>query len=245
MNVLDDLLRNLGGDDAPVRQVLVGIHWVVVCSRYCGMASALVGEHTHGQGGVRDVGYLQEKSARELAEFVHSDNLLEASLGMAAINSLLPVDKEKSVEINAADVLTQQGKDSNVVVVGSFPFVSKLRKQVRNLWVLELHPTEGEFSAEAAHDLIPQADVIAITGCARINHTMDNLLSLCSPAATVMVLGPSTPFSPVMFRHGINILSGVLVVNEIDVLRTVSQGANFRQVKGVRLLSQIKGREKT
>jgi len=243
MNILNEVLNSIE-DDAPVRQVLVGIHWVVVCSRYCGMASALVNEHTHGHDAVRDVGQLHEKSACELAEWVRSDNLLETSIGMATINSLLEIDETNAVEINAADVLTERGKDSDVAIVGSFPFIKKLRTQVRNLWVLELHPTEDEYPAESAHELIPHADVVAITGCALINHTLDDLLTLCRPDATVMVLGPTTPFAPVLFEHGVDILSGVKVVNEANVLRTVSQGANFQQVEGVQLLSQIEGSKK-
>jgi uncharacterized protein (DUF4213/DUF364 family) len=42
---------------------------------------------------VRDVGRLQQKSARELAEFAGSTETMEASIGVAAINSML--DKER------------------------------------------------------------------------------------------------------------------------------------------------------
>jgi uncharacterized protein (DUF4213/DUF364 family) len=52
-----------------------------------------------------------------------------------------------------------------------------------------------------------------------------------------MVLGPSTPLSPVLFAHGATLLSGVQVVDEQAVQRTVAQGATFQQVEGVRLLT--------
>jgi uncharacterized protein (DUF4213/DUF364 family) len=52
-----------------------------------------------------------------------------------------------------------------------------------------------------------------------------------------MVLGPSTPLSPVLFEHGATILSGARVVDEGAVMRTVGQGATFQQVEGVRLLT--------
>ena len=51
-----------------------------------------------------------------------------------------------------------------------------------------------------------------------------------------MVLGPSTPLSPVLFEHGIAALSGVEVVDAEAVLRTIRQGAIFQQVEGVRLV---------
>jgi len=236
MNILDDLLDSLDMD-APVRTVLVGAHWTAVCSRFCGLASTFTGDKPHGHAPVRDVGRLHEKSARELAEYARSDNLLEASIGVAAINSLLAVDESRAVEINAVEVLIEHGRGRNVALVGHFPFIPKLHPAVGQLWVLEQRPAEGEFPAEVAADLIPQADVVAITGSALINHTLDGLLALCRPQALVMILGPSTPLSPVLFAHGATILSGARIVDETAALRTIGQGASFQQVAGVRLLT--------
>ncbi len=236
MSILDDLLARLP-DDVAVRSVLVGAHWTVVCSSHCGLASTITGNKPHGHEQVRDVGRLHLKSARELAEYARSDNPLEASLGVAAINSLLDVDERNAVEVNAAQVLAEQGRGKNVALVGHFPFIPKLREQVGQLWVLELRPSEGEYPAESAADLIPQADVVAITGTALINYTLDGLLALCRPNALVMVLGPSTPLSPVLFAHGASIISGARVIDEAAVTRTVAQGATFRQVEGAWLLT--------
>jgi uncharacterized protein (DUF4213/DUF364 family) len=236
MNLLDDLLAHLP-DDVAVRSVLVGAHWTVICSRHCGLASTITGEKPHGHERVRDAGRLHLKSARDLAEYARSDNPLEASLGVAAINSLLEVDEQQAVQINAAEVLAEHGRGKNVVLVGHFPFIPRLRQAVGQLWVIEQRPSQGEYPAESAADVIPQADVVAITGTALINHTLDGLLALCRPHALVMVLGPSTPLSPVLFEHGATIISGARVIDEAAVLRTVGQGATFQQVEGVRLLT--------
>jgi uncharacterized protein (DUF4213/DUF364 family) len=209
----------------------------VVCSRFCGLASTFTGEKPHGQDQVRGVGHLHEKSASELAEYARSDNLLEASIGVAAINSLLAVDESGAVEANAVEVLIEHGRGKNVALVGHFPFIPKLRPAVGQLWIIEQHPADDEYPAEAAADLIPQANVVALTGSSLINHTLDGLLALCHPGSVVMVLGPSTPLSPILFEHGVTILSGSRVVDEDAVLRTVGQGASFQQVEGVRLLS--------
>ena len=91
--------------------------------------------------------------------------------------------------------------------------------------------------AEYAADWLPQADVIAITASALINHTLDRLLSLCNADAAVMILGPSTPLTRILFDHGATILCGARVFDEAAVLRTVRQGASFRQVGGVKLLT--------
>ena len=57
MNILDSLTTNLP-DDIPVRSVLIGQHWVVVCSRGCGMASALSNNCSHEPPAIREAGKL-------------------------------------------------------------------------------------------------------------------------------------------------------------------------------------------
>ena len=237
--VLDELLARLPKGSVPVRHVLVGAHWTVVCSRQAGMAATLMAEKPHGHSRVREVGHLEDESAQALAALARSDDPLEAGIGVAAINSLLDVDETHAQEMNAAQVLAQRGHGRNVALIGHFPFIESLRQAVGQLWVIELHPAEGEYPAEAAADLLPKADVVAITGTALINGTLDGLLALCQTTSTVMVLGPSTPLSPVLFDHGAHILSGTRIVDEAAVLRTVAQGASFRQVLGTRLVTLV------
>ena len=241
MKVVDAVLSQLPDTHEQVQDVLVGIHWTTVFSRSVGLASSLTGSAQHGEEKVRDVGSLHTKPVRELAEWARSDNLLEASIGMAAINSLLTVNESQAVEINAGDILAQRGRDKNIAVVGHFPFVRNLRTLAKQCWVLELRPAPGDLPAEAADEILPLADVIAITGTALINHTIDNLLKWCNPKAYVMVLGPSTPLTPVWYDFGVDVYSGTSVIDAEAVRRTVSQGAIFPQVKGVRLLSFSKG----
>jgi uncharacterized protein len=243
MALLHELLDSLTFD-APLRSILVGVHWTVVCSRNCGLASSLVGNEPHSHEKVRDVGSLHHKSARELAEFALSDNLMEASIGVAAINSLIDVDIDQAVEVNAGQVLADRGTGKKIALVGHFPFIPKLRQVAGQLWVIEQRPAEGEHPVEAAADLIPQAEIVALTGSAIINHTLDNLLELCHPDALVMVLGPSTPLSPLLFDYGVRILSGALVIDETNALKTISQGATFQQVQGVKLLTYVNSKEK-
>jgi uncharacterized protein len=240
-SIVDDLIADLL-DDVAVRSVQVGVHWTAVISRHCGLASTLVGNQPHGHARVRDVGRLHLKSAQELVEYARSDNLLEASIGVAAINSLLEVDESRVVEMNAGDVLVQKGHGKHVALVGHFPFIPQLRAHAGKLWVIEQQPTADEYPPEAAADLIPRAEVVAITASAFINHTLDGLLALCDPQALVMVLGPSTPLSPVLFNRGVSLLSGAQVVDEAAALRTLCQGATFQQMEGVRFVTLARDR---
>ena len=271
MRIIDDLLATLtpplGLDllsrpNVPVRQVRMGAFWTAVVleapvrrglltEARCGLASALREDdhHRHGQHPVRGAAHLHECSAMKLAELARSDSLLEASIGLAAINALLDVDEEACVELNAEQVILDQIRSarspdrSRVVVVGHFPFIPRVREAASQLWVLEKHPGEGDLPAEAASEVIPQADVVAITGTSLINHTFEELMGLCRPDAFVLVLGPTAPLSPVLFNYGVDVISGTLVTEPATVLRYVSQGASFRQIKrskGVKLLTLAK-----
>ena len=248
MSLIDELLAAL--PDGAVWDVRVGVFWTAVVvevasHRRCGLASTACDDDHHHSGGpaVRDAGLFMDRSARELAELARSYRPIEAAIGMATINALLPAQEEQWVELNAGDVIARHGADKQVALVGHFPFIPQLRHRVGALWVLEKQPSGEDLPAEAACDVIPRADVVAVTGTTLINHTFEGLMALCRPKALVLVLGPSTPLSPILFDYGVHILSGSVVEDVDSVLWAVSQGANFRQVhrQGVRLVTMQKG----
>jgi len=47
------------------------------------------------------------------------------------------------------------------------------------------------------------------------------------------MLGPSTPFSPILFKYGVDVISGARVEDPELALKYIYQGASFRQIKGV------------
>ena len=239
MHILPKLIEVLPPEPVEVQKIIIGVHWTLVGSRNYGMASTLVGHGPHGHSHIRDVGTLHQKSAQELADWALSDNLLEASVGIAALNSLIDVNKADLEESNAVDILLREAPQKNIVIVGHFPFVDKLKPVAKQCWVIEKQPFGDDFPEHASQELIPQADVVAITGTAFINHTIEGLLALCRPQALVMVLGPSTPLSPLLFDYGITFLSGSRIFDEESATLTIQQGAAFPQVRGVQVVTMI------
>ncbi len=238
MHILKDIISTIK-EDAPVSEVRVGPFWTAVYSRRCGLASTTF-EHEHSAGPpVRDAGGLTKKSALELCAYALSGSLLERSIGLAAINSLLDIDLSLCREVNAAEVLLEEGRDRRVCVVGHFPFIPRLREKAGKLWVLERRLRIGDLPAEEAARVIPQADLLAVTGTALINGTMDGLLAFARKDARIMVLGPTTPLSPVWFSHGVSLVSGTAVTDPSVVLRLASEGIVFSQFhgRGVQLLT--------
>lgn len=240
MKILDDLIGTLDFSTA-VKDIRQGVFHTGVMTRYCGLAATLPRDALRQKPPqVKVPGLLLEKSPRELADLAYSESILEAAMGMATINSLLEVDEASCLELNAAEVIEEKGRGKNVAIVGHFPFIPRIRDGAKKLWVIEKNPKDDDFPEEEADTLIPSADVVAITGTALTNHTIEHLLDLCDKNAYVLMLGDTTPLSPVLFDYGLDAISGTRVVNPQQALSCVSQGANFRQIRGVRRLTMTK-----
>jgi len=237
MKILDDLLSTLN-TEAGVRDIRQGPFQTAVLTRNCGLASTPhnSGPH-HSRAPVTEAGLLVEKDVLTLARMAYSTSPFEAAIGMATINSLLEIDEANCHQLNAGNLIAAKGEGKRVAIVGHFPFISKLGGLTRELWIIEKNPQEGDFTESEAESLIPQADVVGITGTALTNHTIEHLLELCRPQAYVVMLGDTTPLSPVLFDYGVNAISGTKVIDPELALCCVSEGATFRQIKGVRLLT--------
>lgn len=207
----------------------------------CGLAATLVnpGEDHHYHPAVHNAGHLQEMSSAELVGLVESHSFTEVSIGLAAINALLPLNPLSWVEQKAEDYLMERSVGKNVAVIGHFPFVDPLRQHVKNLWVLELNPREGDLPASAEPEILPQADFIAITATTLINQTFEDLIPLCRPDATVMLLGPSTPLSPLLYDAGVKVISGTVVTDPLAVTTAIGQGVSLHTLKQAGLIQYV------
>jgi len=239
LKILDDLIVSLCGNDFQVKNVHTCVFWTAVITKHCGLSSTFRDEGPSHDRGVREVGSLTQKTALELAEYAKSDSLLEASIGMASINSLIDIDESKCIEKNAFEIILEKGARKNVAIVGHFPWIPKLREKVRNLWVLEQRLREGDLPAKEADKILPQCDVVGITGTSFINHTVEGLLNLCKNAYVVLV-GPTSPLSSFLFEYGIDAICGSKITDSDKLIRSISEGATFKEVTGVRLLTLTK-----
>lgn len=237
IKIIDSLLDTLNFN-APIRDVCQGPFQTAVLSRHCGLATTPhePGSH-HIKTPVKEAGTLMNKSVLELAEMAKSPNSYEAAIGMATINSLIEIDSNRCIELNASDLLAERGKDKTAALIGHFPFVPKLRQASRELWVIERQPQSGDLPEAETEKYIPIAEVVGITGTAFTNHTIEYLLGLCAPDAFVVILGGTTPLSSALFAYGVDAVSGAQVVDSELVIRGISQGATFRQLKGLKLLT--------
>ena len=248
MKLYNDILSSL--PDGKILKVRIGLRWTLVAAETkhgisCGLSASLDPGHseTDKKPHVPLAGKLESLSGLELAQWIKSEIPIQRSLGCAAINALLPQHPARWKTENAVHTILRRGRGKKVVMVGRFPFAPSLHEQLDDFHVLDQHPQEDDLPPEAAPKIIPQADVVAITGMTFLNHTLADILSLCRKNAFVIILGPTTPLSQVLHNYGVDVLAGAVVEDVSAVSHTVMQGANFSQVRraGVRLVLQTPG----
>ncbi|MFH0980242.1 MAG: DUF364 domain-containing protein [Planctomycetota bacterium] len=233
MRLIDDLLGSVAHLDCPVKRVCVGLHWTVVESRYAGMA------HTYKTGNkveLQSSGDLVRKSVLELAQRLRSWEPLEASLGAAALNSLIDPAGDPG---NAFDHVLSLAAGKTVTVIGRFPSNDQIAEVAGHVHFLEMDPEDGELPPYACEEVIPESQVVVITATALINKTLPRLLEL-SRHATAIVLGPSTPMNDVLFRHGADVLAGVRITDADALMSSVTQGVKrFKKLAGIEPITRL------
>jgi hypothetical protein len=240
MKILQELLESLK-IDVPVTAGVVGSHLMAVASQRLGLAAHLHGkEQIEAVVAEEGVETLIGRGARDLAHWLLEDHWGRAGVGMAALNSILEIDYQALIEVNAKQIIARRATGKNLMVVGHFPFIGQLRSKVRNLWVMEKEPRSGELSEEEGYQALAEADVVAITGSSLINHTFDRIMANCKPGSFKIMLGPSSPLSSILLDCGLDVIGGALVEEKSAVLSMVGKGAAFRQLQGVRTVVMAK-----
>ncbi len=243
MGVLEELVDSLPADLPPLKDLRIGAFWTAAWTENASIAITVRPSHPPPDGfPIPGAGDLLEISTSELVRWALSPVPIRASVGLAVLNSLLPPAPSLEVEVKAQDILMKEGAGRSIALIGHFPFVEELRQVADPLWVLELNPREGDLEASRAKEIVPQAEIVAITSSAFVNYTIDELLALSRNADIVMLLGGSTPLSPILLDRGVDFVSGVRVFDPESLLRSVEQGATFRQLRGVKLVTLMRNR---
>ena len=191
-------------------------------------------------------GKVRGRLARDLLKETGSASGIRRAVGVAAMNALAAMcwdrratpNVELQTGVDAYDAATIRPGE-HVVVVGAFvPFLKALKRAGQPFTVLEmdaatLKPDElAHFRhGNEASQVVPDADVVLITGTTLLNDTLENLLGLCRPNARVVLVGPTVGLYPDAFlRRGVDVLGGVTVTAPdafLDVLAEGGSGYHF------------------
>lgn len=237
MKFLDRLISDI--EEVAVDEVIVGVHSVLVKTKEgCGISSTIkyCGHHIN----VDKAGNLEDLNLKELAAYALSDNLLEASIGMAAINCGLSKTLGKYRVVNAKKIIMEKGKNKVLGIIGHFPFLDDQKDHYKACYIFEKQPQEGDLREADIPEYLPKVDVAAITGTSITNHTFDGIRENLPQESYNIILGPSTPLSPILFEYGMDMVSGTLVCDYELAKSYVMQATPTRHLKGVEMISLFK-----
>lgn len=185
---------------------------------------------------------------RALAQRVKSWNFTEASLGLAAINCWynaperldalgLAPDGIGGAENDAFTRLAREAAGKRVAVIGHFPHLETTLAPVCELSILERSPDRGDYPDSACEYLLPEQELVFITGMTLVNKTLPRLLALCASASRVVLTGPSVPMAPILFGFGATDLDGFSVTDLAETDRIIRLGDNMGLFRGGRKVS--------
>ncbi len=170
---------------------------------------------------------LEGLSLEKMAQAVKSWNLIEAGCGMAAINAYYNTSK-RLAQLNAAEPferyctagLDLQGK--RIGVVGHMKMPDFVAQQAAQVLYLERNPKVGDYPDSACDYLLPECDIVLITGATLVNKTLPHLLELCKDSVTILA-GPTVPMCPELLRCGIDRLAGLVITDQEGMLRQIEE----------------------
>jgi hypothetical protein len=140
---------------------------------------------------------------------------------------------------NGVTLLLERVPGRRFAAVGHIPYGGSIRAAAAESWVLDLEPEEDALPFSAAAEVLPRADVVGIGGTALVDGILEEALLRCRPDAYVLMVGPSTPMSPVLFGHWVSALSGSVVADPaavLEQLRAPHEGPTPR-LRGMRPLT--------
>lgn len=236
-SVKQGLLDSVKVDHHPAGKILVGANLTLVQGRHWGMASTLIEANVHNNF-IQETGNLHKLPIAVLLKKFLSERIFESSLGMAALNSILDIP----AGVECADAYAEiesRSEGKKVAVIGHFPFVQRLAKISQNCWVFERKLQDGDLPAEQMPEYLPQADVLVLTAQVIANNCFQKIVDF-APQAFKIMLGPSTPLSPVLFDYDMDVLGGVRIKDPQLVYNYIAQGAYFRQLPGIQKITMKK-----
>ncbi len=132
-------------------------------------------------------------------------SLVRSAIGIALINALTPWDEMKSREGKGSAEAAGIKPGDVVGMVGFFPPLVKMLSarddielRVFERGLKEPHPCLYPDWSE--YRLLPECDVVIMTGTSGINSTLDPMLTWCTGARDVSVTGPSTSMYPAAYE---------------------------------------------
>ncbi len=201
-------------DTVTVSEIVRGRAWVGAMLSNGGFAIAM---NTESHSVERMYPTLVGLGAKQAAKAVLSWNFDESSEAMAVINAYYNTParmKALNCRIDGKAVCTEgiETEGKKIALIGHLKLGDDALKGAKKVYIIERDPREGDYPDSACEYILPECDIVIITGSAAINKTMPRLLELSKNAKTI-VIGPSVPLCPELKELGICRISGMTVTD--------------------------------
>lgn len=189
-------------------------------------------------------GSLAGKEASEIVPMFRSENIVEASIGLATINALAQWEGEAGSTNDDLVELLHIGPGDRVGMIGDItPVFEKVRRHAKECVVFdEGKPDEARITEiTLEEEVLPKCDVVILSATSLLNKTFDRMIELSEGAREICVMGPSTPMLPDLFRpRGVTLLSGRRFTDPDRLMRVVSEAGGTRSFGPVSLKVNIR-----
>jgi uncharacterized protein len=187
-------------------------------------------------------GKLKNTRAVNILEEMWNGSTIKKTIGIAVLNALSSICWKDKIPrnytfrsgINVLNEISISGNGFAVVIGDLVPAFTALKKHRIPYRVMELHHSypdnehlEFYIHPKHANKIVPEADLLIITGKTLINDTLEFYLNLKKPDAKAIVIGPTASMLPgAFFRRGVSSIGGT-IVNDIEkVLNVVAEAGS-------------------
>ncbi|NLI78793.1 MAG: DUF364 domain-containing protein [Candidatus Riflebacteria bacterium] len=180
-----------------------------------------------------EAGTLVGRPAGDLLGWLERPDALRRMLGLATANALGV--RLAPAPATGADVIGLLGLEpaDHLVMVGHFgPLLPPIRKTGCRLQIVEAEPDGEELGPEEGRQALGRCSVAIITATSLVTGGLEGYLEALGPVRAAVLLGPSVPLFPEVFRGSrLTHLAGSRVVDGARVLQIVSEGGGTPTLK--------------
>lgn len=221
--------------EAQVARLTIGLGYTAVETAQgdVGLSYTMV-ERSASCTRVRTYRDFEGQPVSRLLDLLRSDNSLERSLAVAAVNALnRPAALSCPDDATEGDFMGEFGvrRGTRVAMVGFFgPVLTRLRGLGAEVHVLDRDHGMGD-EATFLVDLGRSPQVLILTATSILSDSFERFVGAAHEGVRIVVLGPTTPMVPSAYRaFPVDMLGGLAVVRTAEVVAAVRQGAGTRQL---------------
>ena len=221
----EDLLAPIAKEK--VQSVTIGYNWIMTVTKNSLKSGAGLcrspDRGTEGGRTIPDAGALHAFNLQQLAERVYSNDDLNRSIGVSALNAHYNRTLQGDIRPESWGFRPFRECHGDKASIGYFPASLNI---LPDLKIIEREPRDGQYSAEQADELLPQMPYVIMTAQTLMNGSLPRLLFLAQNA-DIMLMGPTLPLTDIWKKYGVRWVCAVHVTDNTQMYDFINQGGQM------------------